>query len=150
MKEIIISKAERKDIQDIKNLIGELITAVHDNKGIYENEILKNIEFLFEADNNYFFIVKIKNKMIGFANISFRNTILHRSKSALIDELVISEEFQGKNIGQKLLKYIIDYCQKMGCGELEVGTEIYNKDAIEFYKKVGFKERGLLLEFDFE
>ena len=85
---------------------------------------------------------------VGFINFTIRQTILHRSPSALIDELVVAEEYQGKGVGKQLVLAALEKCRQLGCCEVEVNTEKTNLKAREFYKKCGFEERGMLFEVD--
>ena len=66
----------------------------------------------------------------------------------MIDELVVNEHYRDKGTGKKLVDAAIENCKKFGCCEVEVSTEITNKKAVEFYKKCGFKKRGIILERD--
>jgi GNAT superfamily N-acetyltransferase len=83
---------------------------------------------------------------VGFIHFAVRQTILHRGPSALIDELVVAEEYRGKGIGGELVLAVIEKCKQLGCCEVEVSTEETNTEAREFYEKCGFEERGVLYE----
>ena len=37
-------------------------------------------------------------------------------------------------------------CTEIGCAEIEVSTEKNNSNALEFYRKCGFKKSAILLE----
>jgi GNAT superfamily N-acetyltransferase len=88
----------------------------------------------------------VEGTTVGFINFAIRQTILHRSPSALIDELVVAEEYQGKGAGKQLVLAALEKCRQLGCCEVEVSTEKTNAKAREFYKKCGFEEIGMFFE----
>jgi ribosomal protein S18 acetylase RimI-like enzyme len=85
---------------------------------------------------------------VGFINFTVRQTILHRGPSAMIDELVVAKEYQGKGAGKQLVLAAIEQCKQIGCCEVEVSTEKTNDEAKRFYKRCGFEEKGMLFEVD--
>ncbi|QTA38893.1 GNAT family N-acetyltransferase [Thermosipho ferrireducens] len=68
--------------------------------------------------------------------------------SALIDEIIISKPYRNRGIGKKLIEAVIKECKKIGCCEIEVSTEKSNINAKNFYKSLGFAEKGVLFEID--
>lgn len=63
-----------------------------------------------------------------------------------IDQLYVKEDFRGHKIGKKLLDLAI--AEQKGKSD-EVSLEVYqsNPNGIEFYKKYGFNEDGLVMRF---
>jgi GNAT superfamily N-acetyltransferase len=66
----------------------------------------------------------------------------------MIDELVVTKEYQGKGIGKQLVLTSIEKCKRLGCCEVEVSTEKTNVKARKFYKKCGFDKTEILFEVD--
>lgn len=148
MKDILIRDARESDILMIKKLMEELIEVMENTKGIDIGMISKNYQNLLNDSNSHFLVVEKEGTIIGFANFTTRKTLLHSGPSGLIDELVIAKEYRGKGIGQQLINAVIQKCKQLGCCEVEVSTEKTNIKAIEFYKKCGFEERGIIFELD--
>jgi ribosomal protein S18 acetylase RimI-like enzyme len=73
---------------------------------------------------------------------------LHSGQSGLIDELIVSKNYRIIGVGTKLVNSAVEKCRSLGCVELEVSTESVNQVAQDFYKRLGFKERGLIFELD--
>lgn len=61
-------------------------------------------------------------------------------KEVRIGELIVLEEYRGKNIGTELINAAEKYCRENGFENMSLGT--YGFQAPEFYKK-----RGFTLEF---
>ena len=148
MKDILIRKATKSDLPVIGKLLAELINAMDDTEGIDIGIDLKTCEQLLKDDNSHFLVAELKTTPVGFINFTVRQTVLHRSPSAMIDELVVTKEYQGEGIGKQLVLAAIDECRQLGYCEVEVSTEKTNVKARKFYKKCGFNKREILFEVD--
>jgi len=146
MNNVLIRNVLEKDLPFIENLINELIASLDDKEGIEKDLAIKNFKKILKDKNSNFLIAEIDKRVVGFINFITRKTLLHSGLSGLIDELVVSQAYQNKGIGQYLIQKAIEECKKLGCCEIEVSTEYENKKAIRFYKKFGFEEKGILFE----
>lgn len=54
--------------------------------------------------------------------------------------MAVSHQYQGKQIGQKLLKYAIGFAQKQHWKELLLYSNRKLENAIYLYRKFGFEE----------
>jgi len=148
MKDILIREATKSDLPAIGKLLEDLTNAMDNTEGIDIGIAIKTCEHLLNDASSHFLVAAMEGTPVGFINFTVRQTILHRSPSALIDELVVAEEYQGKDIGKQLVLAAIENCRQLGCCEVEVSTEKTNLKARKFYKKYGFEERGMLFEAD--
>jgi len=148
MNDILIRKATESDLPVIKKLLADLINAMVNTESIDIGIALKSCEHLLNDADSHFLVAEIAGTPVGFINFTVRQTILHRRPSALIDELVVAKEYQGKGVGKQLVLAAIEKCKQLGCCEVEVSTEKTNIKARKFYKKCGFNERGILFEVD--
>jgi ribosomal protein S18 acetylase RimI-like enzyme len=148
MTNILIREAKESDLPIIEKLMIELIEALSNTEDIDIQHVVNNCKNLLKDNNSYFLVAEIKGIVTGFINFTTRKTILHQDLSGLIDELVVTKEFRDKGIGQQLVLDAIKRCRQLGCCEIEVTTEKTNTKAKEFYKKCGFKGRGLFFEMD--
>jgi GNAT superfamily N-acetyltransferase len=148
MNDILIRKATESDLPVIGKLLAELVNAIDDTEGIDIGTALKTCQHLLHDSGSHFLVAETEGTPVGFINFTIRQTILHRSPSALIDELVVAKEYQGKGVGKQLVVAAIEKCKQLGCCEVEVSTEKANVKARKFYKKCEFTERGILFEVD--
>jgi GNAT superfamily N-acetyltransferase len=148
MNGILVREATGSDLPVIGKLLEDLTDAMDNTEGIDIGIALKNCKSLVNDAGSHFLVAAIEGTPVGFINFTIRRTILHRSPSALIDELVVSEEYQGRGVGKQLLLAAAEKCRQLGCCEVEVSTEQTNLRARKFYKKCGLEERGVLFEVD--
>ena len=148
---IIIRDLGKEDLISLKVLLDDLNNAVKFKHEINEkdlNSVYVNIDKYPEIYSNY---VAIENdKIVGFLSIVFYKTFLHKGGTALINELIVAETHRNKGIGKKLIQKAIESAKSRGMDEIEVGTEITNTKAQNFYKKTGFNEEYVLLGREFE
>ncbi|MDH4291241.1 MAG: GNAT family N-acetyltransferase [Dehalococcoidia bacterium] len=148
MKDIRIRKATKSDLPVIGKLLAELVNAMDDTECIDIRIALRTWEHLLKDARSHFLIAATKGTPVGFIHFTVRQTVLHRSPSAMIDELLVTKEYQGKGIGKQLVLATIEKCKQIGCCEVEVSTEKTNVKARKFYKKCGFNKREILFEVD--
>jgi len=146
MKDMLIRNATKSDLPVIRKLLAELIRAMDNTEGVDIGIAVKTCERLLNDAAPHFLVAVTEAIPVGFINFTVRQTILHRSPSALIDELVVAKEYQGKGVGKQLVLAAIEECKQLGCCEVEVSTEKTNDEAREFYKKCGFEESGMFFE----
>ena len=79
------------------------------------------------------FVFEINGKVVGCARL------LIKGKKAKFGRLAILKAYRGKGYGGELTKHIIDYCKILNLSELYMHSQYY---LLDFYKNLGFKERG--------
>jgi len=150
MDSISIRKAAESDLASLRELLVSLIGALDNTEGIDIEVALRNCEHLVRDPGSYFLVADMNGRPVGFISFTIRQTVVHRSPSALIDELVVGREHRGEGVGRQLVLAAIERCRALGCCEVEVSTEETNAKARKLYKRCGFQERGLLLEADLQ
>jgi len=80
------------------------------------------------------FVAEMDDHIAGYARL-FSN----RDENRLyISSLYLLPEFQGQEIGGRLLEAVEEYAAEKGLGELWIGVMVKNRQALLFYRKVGF------------
>jgi ribosomal protein S18 acetylase RimI-like enzyme len=148
MTSVIIREAEEQDMPEIIGLTMELIGALDDKKGIEPDSVLQNLKTLLSDNQSMILIAESGGSICGLINLAFRPTLIHKDRSAVIDELVVFKCHREKGVGSELIQAAVNKCREQNCSEIEVSTEKDNTEAVEFYKKLGFVEKGAFLELD--
>ena len=148
MKDIVIREARKSDLPAIQRLLAELVNVMDDTEGIDIGIATRTCGHLMKDGCSHFLLARAQGTSVGFIHFSIRQTVLHRSPSATIDELVVTKEYQRKGIGRQLVLATIESCKRLGCCEVEVSTEQTNTEARKFYKKCGFDKTEVLFEVE--
>jgi len=105
-----------------------------------ESEIDDLDEYLEHKIERYF-VVEIENRIIGAGGINFDDN----NKTGKISWDFIDPGFQGKGVGQKLLKYRIDVLKSME--NIERITVRTSQLAYKFYEKNGFFLKDIIKDY---
>ena len=147
---IEIEGAKIDDLPGIESLLLDLMEAISDSEKFDIQSAMDNCRYMIHEPNSHILLAKLGTDIVGCINFTTRRTILHIASSGLIDELVVAKAHRGKGIGKQLIKAAIKKCRELGCCEIEVSTEKRNERARAFYKKCGFDEDAVLLEYDLD
>ena len=96
------------------------------------------------------FVAESEGRIVGFLSMVLYRTFFHAGGTALINELVVADGFQGRGIGRSLVKQAVGTADDLGMNEVEVATTFENTNAVAFYKKCGLTDESLLLGTELE
>lgn len=101
----------------------------------HDEEVLGKPELYIISTGGNIFFVKDGDKIIGtVALMKIEDRVFELTKMA------VTPEYQGKNIGQKLMEYTLVYARKQGWFRLIIYSNRKLENAIYIYKKYGFEE----------
>ena len=116
---------QRNDFDAVKKLLIEGFS----NK--FKNDINENFFLL----NNYGFVLKEDEKLLGFASIHVINKI--NRVSCLIEDVVIDSNYRGKGLGKILINHLIKFSKTLDSDKIILNSKESNT---KFYEKLGFKK----------
>jgi len=89
-----------------------------------------------------------KDEEAGWVYLYVVGNDLHKEPVGLIENLFVHEKFRRLGVGSQLIKALIEKAKEVGCYKI-VGTSRHeNVKVHEFYKKLGFQDRGLEFRMD--
>jgi ribosomal protein S18 acetylase RimI-like enzyme len=90
-----------------------------------------------------------QEQIAGLLSCSVRPNLYHNGNTALIEELIIRDEWRGQGLGGELLNELFSNLEAQGCVEVSVTTMPENEGAIRFYRAHGLVDEALYLEKHF-
>jgi glucosamine-phosphate N-acetyltransferase len=110
----------------------------------------KKAEIIFnkiaENSNEVIYVAVKDGRVVGSASLIIEQKFIHSGgKVGHIEDVVVAKEFQGKKIGQKIVKTLLEYAQKQGCYKTILDC---TDELIPFYQKIGFKQHSNSMRFD--
>jgi len=149
-----IRRADIRDLGEILRLNFDLFKKEHeeydeslnlrwthnDGERYFSDRILK--------ENGFVEIAEFKNKIIGYlcGGISEREFYRRKAKYAELENMLVENSFRDKGIGTELTKNFIDWCKRNKVSYIAVTASAQNKQGIDFYRALGFKDYNLTLE----
>jgi len=122
---IKIRKYKEKDAEQVKKLIGEVLTEFFGKNLIIEWENFKDYAVFYIAEDN--------GKIIGSAALKDEG-----NKIGKLKRMYIYKEYRKKGLGQKLLNKILNFAIKNKFDKIVLSTDKRLIAANNFYKKNGF------------
>jgi glucosamine-phosphate N-acetyltransferase len=115
------------------------------------SDIEKNIadKIFDKIKNNPDHIVAVAltdGKIVGAATLLLEPKFIHNGGIVgHIEDVVVDKKFQGKKIGEKIIRYLLDFAKSKGCYKTILDCV---DDVKPFYEKLGFKHNANALRFD--
>jgi len=98
-------------------------------------------EWLGSLDN-YYFICEVGGEVAGYIFLRhFRreeNAFTYTREYIHIDQISVLPKYRGKGCGRQLVEQAFRLAEEMDISEINLSTWEFNKDAQEFFKKMGF------------
>lgn len=83
--------------------------------------------------------IEYNGKLTGFISCKYNISNLNENKEGIISLVGIDKSYQGLGIGKKLMNYVLTHFYKKGVTIVNVGTQIDNISALNFYIASGFR-----------
>lgn len=131
-----IRKGTPKDLPDVLRLIRELAVFEKAPHAVTNTVDAMKSDLLGEKPVAGFHVAELKNEIVGIA-VYFIKYSTWKGKGLFLDDLVVTESYRGKGIGQKLFDAFIEEAKKIGAKQVHWQVLDWNTPAIDFYKKLG-------------
>ncbi len=106
-------------------------------------EIFENIK---SNPNHKIFVAIVDEKVVGSTTLFIEPKFIHQGGLvAHIEDVVVSKEFQGKRIGEKLIETSLNFAKNNGCYKTILDC---SEDVESFYEKIGFRKHSNAMRFD--
>ena len=123
-----------------KNII-EFLAVLNTLTNVYNDEdelkfMIQNFKkYILELPTNiHIFVVVVDSIIIGSGTIIIEQKIIHGfGKVGHIEDIVISNEYQGQGLGRKLIDFLILQAKENNCYKVILGC---SDDKVDFYKKI--------------
>ncbi len=137
---INIQKANQRDTKNIINLIIEL-AKFEKLPPPDKNAVSRLIKHAFGNKPLFnILIAKTNGLAIGYAFYFFTYSSFLARKTLYLEDIFISENHRNKGIGKLFMRELLKIAKRQKCGRMEWCVLDWNKNAINFYDKLGARE----------
>jgi glucosamine-phosphate N-acetyltransferase len=96
--------------------------------------------------NHKIFVAVLNGKVIGSTTLLIEQKFIHDGgKVGHIEDVVITKDYQRKGIGEKLIRFVLDYAKKKNCYKTILDCL---DDVKPFYEKIGFRKHQNCMRYD--
>jgi len=138
----VVRDATLMDAPVIVELVKELARSMGEVSPLIEAYVATYLG----STSNTILLAEAKDGILGLLSYSLRPNLYHSGDICLIEELIVGEKARGRGIGTSLLGELLSRMTLKDIRDISVSTLPDNHKAIEFYRKHGFEEEGVLLE----
>ena len=141
--EIVIRPWEKSDLASIRRITWESWISTY-LSFIPESDLKSYLDIhyteesllsMFDDPSMHGFIAVMDGQVAGYARLFF-----NRDENRLyVSSLYFLPAFQGQGMGTRFLEAAEGYAREKGLDELWIGVMVKNRQALDFYRKVGFQ-----------
>ncbi|MDH3611112.1 MAG: GNAT family N-acetyltransferase [Nitrosopumilus sp.] len=140
---IRIRTAKKNDIPIILGLLYELGRPKPQTDS--EVEVFRNLVKKQISDSRNSILVAENDdvNVVGMLSIIFLPRLNRNDLELYVPEIIVSEKYQKKGIGTKLMEACIDLAKENQCHSIRLESGTFRKEAHQFYKNFGFESNSL-------
>lgn len=142
---VLIRDAHAGDAPTVVRLIVELARSEDETSPISAAFVAAYLA----TPNCFLLLAESEGQVVGLLSYSTRPDLYHAAPSVMIDQLIVSEAYQGSGIGSALLAEVFERAQAAGAAEVSVTTMPDNAGAQRFYRAHGLLDEAVFLERHF-
>jgi len=137
----------RKIIEsDLDNGYLESLDALRKASNLDKNKTKSILKKIAQNPDHVIFVALQKNKVVGATTLLIEQKFIHDGgKVGHIEDVVVSKELQGNGIGQKIIRFVLDYAKSQGCYKTILDCDDKVKP---FYEKIGFEAHSNGMRYD--
>jgi len=149
---IKIRPAVREDLPSLQKLNHELFLETHKyDPGLNLDWPLsekgnKYFSELLNSEESYVLIAENSENPVGYLVAEEKEVEYRKGKSVFIENMGVTSNARHKGIGGMLISELVNLINEKGIKKIYVTSYLKNNNAVEFYKKNGFKEIDVTFE----
>ena len=140
---IRIRTAKKNDIPIILGLLYELGRPKPERDS--DVEVFRNLVKKQISDSGKSILVAENDDVhvVGMLSLIFLPRLNRNNLELYIPEIIVTEKYQKKGIGTKLMKACISLAKENQCHKIRLESGTFRKDTHQFYKNLGFETNSL-------
>ncbi len=123
-------------------LLNQLYTEIDEESPLSLPHVEQIFEQIKQYPNYQIYIAWLKGEAVGTFSLLFIPMILHDSKSALIDAVVVTSTYRHQGIGKAMMQEALKLSRQAGCYKAMLSSNLKRTVAHQFYESLGFKQQG--------
>jgi len=135
-----------EDYRDVYRLYRQLMGVNCAVPGkVAENNFARIFKGFINSGEREAYVATLQNNVIGFVTLYYLEVFHYCGQVVSIQEMVVTEEFRGRGVGQALVDFVKQKASEKNCRGLEVATDMWQGGAKSFFEKCGLQGKGLMV-----
>lgn len=140
----MIRFATKEDIPNLLPLLESLFLKEQEFHPDHDLHTLGLAKILDDEKIGFILVYELDSKIVGMVNILFTISTALGSKVALLEDMIVFDEYQKMGIGSTLVKEAISILKDLNFKRITLLTDQVNEQAIRFYTNLGFKQSKMI------
>ena len=140
-----INKATITDIPELCALLDSLFTQEAEFKSNHEVQTRGLTVVINNSEIGDILVARKSGKIIGMVNLVYTVSTALGGRVGLLEDMVISREYQGLGVGSKLINHTIKFAKERGCKRITLLTDHDNTEAHHFYQQHEFSRSPMVV-----
>ena len=143
MSDPIIRELRKEDLG--KGFLATL-DSLRQTSDIEQNKAEEIFEKISSNPDHVIVVAELDGKIVGTTTLLIEIKFIHSGGLVgHIEDVVVDKNFQGQRIGEKIMKFLLEFAKNRGCYKTILDC---TDDVKPFYEKLGFKHIANELRFD--
>ncbi len=96
-----------------------------------------------EYPNYQIYVAELGEAIVGTFALIIVDSVAHSGKPfAVVEDVVVSQDCQGRGIGKRMMEFAMCRCKEFGCYKLTLSSHLKRQKAHSFYESLGFEKHG--------
>lgn len=130
--------AEHQDLQ----ILNHLYTEIDQEPPLALSEVEEIFEQIQQIPNYNIYIAELNGEPVGTFSLLIMPMILHHSKSAIVDAVIVTSNYRNQGIGKAMMQAAFKLSAEAGCYKVMLSSNLKRDRAHQFYQSLGFKQQG--------
>ena len=139
-----ISIAIESDIPALCILLAQLFSEELEFTPNIEAQHRGLLSIIQKPNIGFILIGKLDGIAVGMVNILFTVSTALGARVAILEDMVVSDAYQGLGTGSKLLQHAVKEAKNQQCKRITLLTDTSNDAAQKFYQKHGFTQSSMM------
>ena len=142
--DLVIRPARIEDINAMAGLLS-LLFAVEEDFSADIDKQRAGLEMFFKhPDGRQVIVAEHQQQVIGMCSAQLLISTAAGGWKALVEDVVVAEQFRGQGIGKKLLDELAGWAERQGARRMDLLADRNNSAALDFYDRLQWCRTNLI------
>ena len=140
-----IDFAGSADLGAMADLLGELFTLEADFTPDRAKQLAALRWILDHPAHGRLFVARDGDKVVGMANALVSVSTAEGGPVLILEDVILAASHRGGGHGRQLVEHVLGWAANEGMSRVTLLADKDNRDALDFYARLGFEESALVV-----